>query len=119
MLTKTDIVRLLECSDTAVARAVVAITERQTFDEKVSSDTKYRNGRGWRPCHARVGTSMADFYLKVGKLTPKQLAYWRKRMACGNMRIGIYAGQLLEVAKEKDAKKQLERSAQAYADVRG
>jgi hypothetical protein len=29
-------------------------------------------------------------------LSPKQVAYWRVRDKSGNMRIGIYAGQLLK-----------------------
>lgn len=103
-LTKEMIVQMLATSDKAVARALVALNARQTADEQVSENTKYDNGRGFRPCHARMGTSMATFYTKFGRLSPKQVAYWRKPMKCGNMRIGIYAGQLLEVAAEKAAK---------------
>lgn len=104
--TKESIVKLLETRDLAVAKALVVLNDRQTADEQSQEDTKYLNGKGFRPCHARMGTSMAKFYLRFGYLTPKQIAYWRKKMKCGNMRIGIYAGQLLEVAKIKEQAKQ-------------
>ena len=94
---------LLMRNDTAVARALMALTARQTFDEQRSETTKHDNGRGFRPCHARMGTSMAKFYERNGYLSPKQLAYWRRPMRDGSPRITIYAGQLLKVAQENVA----------------
>jgi hypothetical protein len=105
MTTKESIVSLLQTNDKAVARALVVLTARQTTDEQVSEQTRYLNGRGFRPCHARMGTSMATFYEKFNRLSPKQVAYWRMKDKSGSMRIGIYAGQLLEVAQEKAARK--------------
>ena len=104
MFTKAQIVEMLATNDKAVARALVALNARQTSDEQTSEHTKYDNGRGFRPCHARMGTSMANFYTRFGTLSAKQIAYWRKPMKDGNMRIGIYAGQLLQVAAEKAQK---------------
>jgi hypothetical protein len=101
--TKEQIVHLLATNDKAVARALVALNARQTADERATENTKYNNGRGFRPCHARMGTSMAEFYLKRGYLSPKQVAYWRVPQSDGKMRIEIYAGQLLIVAQEKAA----------------
>ena len=101
-LTGTDIVKLLETNDKAVARALVVLYERQTADEKASEHTKHHNNRGFRPCHARMGTSMAKFYLARGYLSPKQIAYWRKRGKEG-MRISIYWKQLLDAAHKKAA----------------
>lgn len=103
MLNKDAIIDLLKGNDKAVARALVVLTARQTNDEQASENTKYLNGRGFRPCHARMGTSMAKFYQRNGYLSPKQLAYWRARDKSGSMRIGIYWAQLLEEAKEKTA----------------
>ena len=103
-LTSTDIVKLLETNDKAVARALVVLYERQTADEKVSENTRHHNNRGFRPCHARMGTSMAKFYLARGYLSPKQIAYWRKRGKEG-MRISIYWRQLLDAAHKKAAAK--------------
>lgn len=107
IVTKESIVKLLETRDLAVAKALVVLNERQTEDEQRQEDTKYLNGKGFRPCHARMGTSMAKFFLQHEYLSPKQIAYWRKRMKCGNMRIGIYAGQLLEIAKAKTQAKEV------------
>lgn len=105
MLTKEKIVQLLETDQRAVARALLVLNERQTSDEQASENTRYLNGRGFRPCHARMGTSMAKFFQRFGYLTPKQIEYWRKRDKTGAMRIGIYAGQLLEAAVQKAAVK--------------
>ncbi len=105
MLTKESIVKLLQTNDQAVARALVVLTARQTADEQSSEQTRYLNGQGYRPCHARMGASMSKFFEARGYLSPKQIAYWRMKDKSGSMRIGIYAGQLLEVAQEKAARK--------------
>jgi hypothetical protein len=104
-LTGTDIVNLLKTNDKAVARALVVLKNRQTADEQQTEHTKHDNGRGFRPCHARMGTSMAKFYEKYGKLSEKQIAYWRTPMARGGMRIAIYWRQLLEEAHLKAERK--------------
>lgn len=101
MHTVDSIRNLLATNDKAVARALLALNARQTADEQIVEHTKHHNGRGFRPCHARMGTSMAKFYQRNGYLSPKQIAYWRKTDRSGAMRIGIYARQLLEVAAEK------------------
>lgn len=100
-LTVNAIKDLLATNDRAIGRALIVLRNRQTEDEQVNENTKYRNGRGFRPCHARMGTSMANFYEKFHKLSDKQVAYWRKPMADGNTRIEIYARQLLEEAHAK------------------
>lgn len=105
MLTKEKIVLLLRDDDRAVARALVVLTARQTSDERASEQTRYLNGRGYRPCHARMGASMSKFFERNGYLSPKQIAYWRAKDKSGAMRIGLYAGQLLEEAQIKAAKK--------------
>lgn len=103
-LTGNAIIELLRTNDKAVCRALVVLNERQTTDEQISENTKHRNNRGFRPCHARMGTSMAKFYEKRGFLTPKQIAYWRKEGKEG-MRIAIYWRQLLDAAHKKQAAK--------------
>ena len=104
-MNKEQIVELLRTNDKAVARALVVLTARQTADEQASEQTRYLNGQGYRPCHARMGASMSKFFEARGFLTPKQIAYWRVKDKTGSMRIGIYAGQLQEVAQEKAARK--------------
>lgn len=100
-LTKDAIVALLERNDTAVARALLVLNGNQTLDEQAAQDVKHRNGMGFRPSHARMGTSMAQQYAARGRLSEKQIAYWRARDVKGNMRIGIYWRQLIEAAKAK------------------
>lgn len=71
MHTKESIIKLLKDNDKAVARALVVLNERQTFDEQASENTRHLNGRGFRPCHARMGSSMAKFFERKGYLSPK------------------------------------------------
>lgn len=107
-LTKDSIVSLLKTNDKAIARALVVLNERQTLDEQSLEYTKYNNGKGFRPCDARMGTSMAKFYTRTGYLSTKQLAYWKKTNVKGTPRIEIYASQLLKIALEKQSKIQNE-----------
>lgn len=104
-LDRNYITRLLETNDKAVARALLVLNARQTSDEQASQHTKHHNSRGFRPCHARMGTSMAKFYERNGYLSSKQIAYWRKTDRAGNMRIGIYWRQLIEEAMAKAERK--------------
>lgn len=102
---KAQIQELLETNDKAVIRALVLLKERQTFDEQQDETTRYRNGRGFRPCHAKRGVSMAKFFEERGFLTPKQIAYWRVKDVTGTSRLGIYWGQLQEEAIKKASAK--------------
>lgn len=104
MISKESIIELLRTNDKAVVRAIIVLTARQTDDEQNSEITKYHNGRGFRPCHARMGTSMAKFFQRNHYLSEKQIAYWRMKNKNGKMRIEIYAGQLLQVAMQKGAR---------------
>jgi hypothetical protein len=104
--TVDSIKALLANNDRAVGRALIVLRNRQTADEQRTEQTKHQNGRGFRPCHARMGTSMANFFERRGYLTEKQVNYWRARMADGNSRIEIYSRQLLEEAAAKAAAKQ-------------
>jgi len=101
---KEAIVKLLETNDVAVGRALLVLNARQTADEQVSEVTKYDNGRGFRPAHARMGTSMAQQFARFGRLSEKQIAYWRRTDRRGSMRIGIYWRQLLEEVVAKQSK---------------
>lgn len=100
-LTVETIRHRLLTDDRWLARALVVLNERQTWDEQRDGSTKYHNEQGFRPMHARRGTSMAQFYQRTGFLTPRQLAWWRARTESGRTRIEIYAGQLFRVAAEK------------------
>ncbi len=100
-LDKEYIVKLLSNSDLAIARALVVLRERQTFDEREAKDTKYANGKGFTPADARMGVSMAEHFIQHNKLTENQLNYWRKLNDKGVMRIAKYWKQLIEIANEK------------------
>ena len=67
---RDSIIALLASNDQAVGRALIRLADRQTADERVEENTKNRNGRGFKPCHARMGTSMASAIAKYGRLTP-------------------------------------------------
>ena len=103
-----------------IGRALVALNERQTDTEQRRKTTINRNGRGFRPSHAYMGTSMAGFYEGRKHLTEKQIRYWiiPSQKVKGNQRdpntgrplkvsrISIYAGQLLKVAAIKKGLKE-------------
>lgn len=101
MLTKEKILQLLRDDKRAVARALVVLHRRQTDDEQAQEGTRYLNGRGFRPCHARMGSSMAKQFLAKGYLSDAQINYWRRSDKTGAMKIGIYWRQLLEEADIK------------------
>jgi len=86
---------LLSRSDRAVERAVLAIQEFQTEDEKRAGDTRWRNGVGWSGAHARS----ADYYcrwIRSGKrLSGRYLVKARKMTM-------HYAGQLAKIAYMKE-----------------
>lgn len=105
MVTKAQVIDLLQTNDKAIARALVALNERQTASERNSQSTFNDNGEGFVPCDARMGTSMAEFYTRYGRLSEKQLAYWKRTNVRGVMRICKYAGQLVRIAEAKAAAK--------------
>lgn len=118
MTTKAEIIELLKTNDRAVARALVVLNERQTATERSAESTINDNGVGFTPADARMGTSMAQFYTRFGRLSEKQLAYWRKPNVRGVPRICKYAGQLLEIAEQKArAAKMMEPKVQPVEDV--
>jgi hypothetical protein len=114
-MNKQDILHLLNTNDRAIARALVVLNERQTTDEQISEATFNCNGRGFTPADAHMGTSMANYFTKWGRLSEKQVAYWKKPNAKGTPRINKYATQLLEIANEKAnlAMAQMERDAES------
>jgi len=82
---------LLNMNDRAVERAMVAIYNRQTADEQVSSDTKHQNGVGFTGADARLGTYYAKWVLKGNSLTGNHLMKAR-------MMSQKYVRQLSEIA---------------------
>lgn len=96
MWNKGRITKLLQVSDHAVERAMVALYERQTLDEQQASTTKYVNHRGFRANHASKG-SYYGRWVKMGrKLTGFHLTNARS--------IALhYAQQLADIANARAA----------------
>jgi len=89
--TTEEIKALLAESDKAVARAILAIYNRQTEDEQAIKETTDHNGVGYNGVDANFMSSLAQFYQSKGFLSSGQLKYGRKS-------IMKYAGQLTEIA---------------------
>jgi len=95
---KEEVIERLQKSDKTVTRAIVAIYQYQTDDEKVAEMTKYNNGVGFNGCDAMIGTSFAQQIIKGRTLSYKQMAIARKIII-------KYAGQLANIANIKEAQK--------------
>jgi type IV secretory pathway component VirB8 len=90
--TEQSIIELLNSSDKAVTRAVIAIYKRQTEDEKVTHDTKHTNGIGFNSADARLLSYCAQYAQKNNcDLSGKYLTTARKRIV-------KYRKQLLQIA---------------------
>jgi hypothetical protein len=112
VINKDSIIALLSRNDSvgmhAVGRALVAVLKNQTSNERAVQATTHHNMTGFTVGDARRGTGCAEFYLKTGFLTPKQLAYWQdgSRVPSGRPRIQKYCRQLLEAAEAKQREKE-------------
>ena len=69
-------------------KALLRIYANQTHDEKQSENTVYRNNVGFIPQDAKLLSSMANFKIKNGFLTEKQIKLIQPMIA-------KYAGQLV------------------------
>lgn len=85
----------------AIGRALVALTNLQTKDERRQQRSKYHNKVGFNSVDARIGMDNAQFFRVHGYLEDVQVDYWRKRDKHGNVRICKYIEQLLKVARNK------------------
>jgi hypothetical protein len=95
--TKAEIINLVNTSDRAVERAILAIYARQTEDEKASSATRHLNARGFNGSDASYGSYCAKWLLKGNRLTGKHLGRCRAL-------VRKYHRQLVEVADAKAPK---------------
>lgn len=113
MWTKDAIRELLAKNDKAVAKAVVAIYERQTADEQRAEQTKYHNGVGFNGTDSRRGSYYATYAKRSGRLTGKHLDIARRMMM-------KYAGQLADIANENEQAKAVEsvvEKAEPHGDI--
>lgn len=101
--TKEAIKQNLLENDQWVVRGILAIYDRQTFDEQASHITKHNNGIGFNGVDAEILTSFAEQIIKWmngGKaysspLSPKQMEIARRKII-------KYSRQLAEIANRKD-----------------
>lgn len=91
---KSRLRQLITTNDKAVERAILAIYDRQTQDEKQVSDTKHHNCVGFSAAHARSGSYYARWIRSGRSLTGRHLEKART--------IALhYTGQLLQIIEEK------------------
>lgn len=96
VLTKEQLKEKLLNDKNVLIKALVALNNYQTLDERESLTTKYLNGAGFRPCHAARGTGMVKFFQKNGFLSEKQIQWWIKQVG-SKPRILIYLNQLYKI----------------------
>lgn len=77
---KENIQNLIRTNDRALIKALLKIYENQTEEEKNAEETLYHNGVGFTGVDAKILSSFAEFYLKNGFLTKKQMIITRNKM---------------------------------------
>lgn len=95
MYTKEQILDKVQTDQKWLERAIIAIYDRQTTDEKATEDTIYHNKKGFKSCHAKRGSYYAKWILSGKHLTDYHVEKAKKM-------IKPYIGQLLKVIKEKE-----------------
>lgn len=85
---------------TVLGRALVAIYNNQTGEEKASFSTKILNGVGFTGPDAKLGTRAAKEFIATGTLPDWLAKAWLVEKA-GYPRICKYARQLNEIANAK------------------
>lgn len=98
LYTKSQIRDLLHQNDRAVEKAVLTIQKRQTQAEQLTGETRVTNGRGWNLFHAKSGAYWARWIAAGNRLSGEHLTRARQTVM-------KYAGQLTEVANEKQIEK--------------
>lgn len=111
LVTKQSLTDMLEAADDVkkaqiIGRALVALFDRQTAAEQSTDNTREHNGRGFASCDARGGSLTAKSFLKSKTLAAWQVDRWTT-IKHGYPRICKYAGQLNEIALEKQRTAQL------------
>ena len=100
-LSKEEVIRLILENDRAVERALVVLFKRQTASERMTTTTRLWNNIGFTGADAHWGCINAKMVLAGKRLTPFQLACWRKRNVKGVPRLAKYWAQLSEEAERK------------------
>lgn len=93
-MTGNELIQQLRNDDAFLGKCLVILKNRQTVTEQRFQKTIEDNDRGFRPCHAKMGVSMAQQFERKGALSTKQANWWRVRGKEG-IRIAVYWRQLL------------------------
>jgi len=109
IVTATSLANMINTADAnkrikIVGRALVALFNRQTEDEKTVNDTREHNSIGFSGSDGKSGSLTAKFFLKHGTLLDWQLDKWLKPARNGLPRICKYHKQLNHIATVKAAK---------------
>lgn len=107
IVTRDSLAKMLENPNPAyvqavIGKALVAIFNRQTEDEKASNDTRKWNSIGFSGADAKSGSLTAKYWLKHKRLLDWQVEKWIK-LSRGYPRLCKYHKQLNEIANEKAA----------------
>lgn len=90
--------KIAEQPERVIARALIAIYERQTSEEQLGGYTKFSNGRGFSGADAELGTKCAEAATR-GELLPWMVKVWSGVTRTGFPKICKYARQLNEIAE--------------------
>lgn len=78
--TEDEIKNLIQTNDNVLYAAFKKLYACQTADEQDTRDTHHVNGIGFNGVDAPILSSMAEFLIKTGFLTPKQKVLVRKKL---------------------------------------
>lgn len=93
---------VIQVSDDQLAKALLALYQRQTMSEQASNQTSEANGVGFNGVDAPFLSSCAEGVKKFGGLTHKQVPHVRRMLK-------KYVGQLVDIANEREAHKEVAR----------
>lgn len=85
--TEDEIKNYIQTNDTVLYGALKKLYACQTADEQATGDTHVVNGAGFNGLDAPILSSMAEFLLKTGFLTPKQRVIVRKKLVKYNKQL--------------------------------
>lgn len=85
--TEDEIKNYVQTNDTVLYGALKKLYACQTADEQAAGETHNVNGMGFNGVDAPILSSMAEFLLKTGFLTPKQKVIVRKKLVKYNKQL--------------------------------
>lgn len=107
IVSKESMIALLsrnpEFAKRVIGKALVALYQRQTDEEKCTNSTNEHNTIGFCGSDAKSGSLTAKFFLKHGTLLDWQYDAWMREGRSGP-RIAKYHRQLNEIAMAKESR---------------